>query len=94
MMLKVFSIFDSKVAAYLQPFFMRTKGEAIRAFTASLADPSSNFCKYPGDYTLFELGSYDDSTAEFVLNDSPVNLGVALEFLSSNLVPGDGYSSN
>lgn len=81
MIYKVFSVFDSKISAYMQPFFMRSRGEAIRAFSDILHDEKSAFAKYPEDYTLFELGEYDDSNACFHMTDTPYSIGVAVEFL-------------
>ena len=49
---KIFSVYDSKVEAYLQPFFMQTRGAAVRAITELVADPKHQFGKYPMDYTL------------------------------------------
>lgn len=79
MTLKVFSIFDIKAGAYLQPFFMATTGQALRAFTDSVNDKQSQFHKHPGDYTLFELGSYDDSVGKFKNLDALKPLGTAQE---------------
>lgn len=82
MILKVFCVYDSKVEAYMSPFFMHSRGQAIRSFTDTLADPSTQFSKHPGDFTLFELGEYDDSTAKFSMLNTPLSLGVASEFLA------------
>ena len=76
MILKVFGIFDSKVEAYLPPFMMKSKGEAIRALSNHLADPQHNFCKYAEDFTLFELGSWDDSNAKYDLLPTPHSIGL------------------
>jgi hypothetical protein len=65
MILKVFTIFDSAVGAYLPPFFARSKGEALRSFTEACNDEKTNFCKYPLDYSLMYLGEYDDGGALF-----------------------------
>lgn len=80
MIYKIFTVFDSKVGAYLQPFFMRSRGEAIRAYTDLCNDGKSEFTKYPEDYTLFELGEFSDMDAKFHMYDAPHSLGVALEF--------------
>lgn len=79
MMLKVFTIYDCKAEAYNQPFFMSTKAQAIRAFQDEVNNPQSLISKHPGDYTLFEIGEYDDSTATLTCHDAKINLGVALE---------------
>lgn len=80
MILKVFSVYDSKVEVYLQPFFMRTKGEAIRGFSDLVNDETTQFSKYKEDYTLYELGSFHDDTGLFDMLSKPVSIGVALEF--------------
>lgn len=71
----VFSIFDSKAEAYLQPFFSPNAGTATRALHQVVNDPSSNFCKFPADYTLFEIGSYNDATGDLDKLDVHTNLG-------------------
>lgn len=72
---KVYTVFDSKAQVYMQPFYMRADGEAIRAFRQSIARPGHQFADYPADYTLFGIGEYDDDTARFAQYDSFVNLG-------------------
>lgn len=80
-MLKIFSVYDSKVGAYLPPMFLRSKGEALRAFAAAAQSSEHQFCKYASDFTLFELGSFDDEKCKFTLNSTPISLGVAIEFV-------------
>ena len=67
MLLKVFTVFDSKAEAYLQPFYGKSKGEAIRSFIEAANDKQSQIGKYPEDFTLFDLGEFDDSTSRFNL---------------------------
>lgn len=86
MTLKVFCVFDSKVEAYMQPFFMKSRGEAIRGFTEVVNDPKTSIHKWPADYTLFELGSWDESKAKFELLSTPYSLGVGLEFVKEKPV--------
>jgi len=81
MILKVFSVFDSKIEAYMTPFFMTSKGQAIRSLCDTAQSPDSMFFKHPGDFTLFELGEYDDASATFNLHNTPFSLGVLIELL-------------
>lgn len=81
MILKIFSVYDSKVGAYLTPFFCRSTGEALRAFEQAAKDSSHNFCKYAEDFTLFEVGSFSDEKCQFVMKETPVSLGKAIEFI-------------
>jgi len=83
MKLKMYSIYDCKVEAYLPPMFMKSKGEFLRAFEEAANDPKSNIGKYPADYTAFELGSFDDSNCVFELYEAKVSLGTALEFVKT-----------
>lgn len=80
MKLKIYSVYDSKVEAYLQPFFLRSRGEALRAFQEVCSDPKSKFFKHGGDYTLFEIGEYDEISGLIESFKAKVSLGTALEF--------------
>lgn len=83
-MLKVFSVYDSKVEAYLNPIFLRSKGEAIRVFQAACNSGEHQFSAHPSDFTLFELGSWDEEKAKFTLHSTPISIGLALEFISKD----------
>lgn len=80
MILKVFSVYDVKAEAYLQPFFFVTKGQAVRAFVDSLADVNHAFAQHPDDYTLFLLGEFNDENGEFVADHQ--SLGNGLEYIA------------
>lgn len=80
---KVFTVFDSKAEIYLQPFMFQTKGQAVRVFQDSANDENHQFNKHAEDFTLFELGEYDDNTAQFKLHDTPAPIGKAIEFLKN-----------
>lgn len=81
MELEVFAVHDSKVGAYLRPFFCRTKGEAMRNWADSVNDTQSPFSKNPEDYCLFHLGSYNEDSGTFENLSAPTNCGVAREFI-------------
>jgi hypothetical protein len=81
MIMKIFSIYDSKAEAYNSPFYMQTQSLAIRAFTDEANNESSQIGKHPADFTLFYMGEYDDHTASFNLEDTKISLGVASEFV-------------
>lgn len=79
------AVFDSKVGAFMPPFFTRSRGEAIRSFQDAVNREGSNFKAHAGDYTLFELGSWDDLNAKFVLHETPHSLGLAIEFIDKEI---------
>lgn len=76
----VLSVYDSKVQAFAQPFFMRTRGEALRGWIDVCNDVSTQFYKYPEDFSLMELAEYDESTGRFDNLPAPSNLGLASTF--------------
>lgn len=83
-MLKVFSVYDSKADAYLQPFFVVNRAVAIRSFSSAAVDPASNFFRHPADFQLVELGEWDPSLGALVPSEKKVFLGSALEFAAAS----------
>lgn len=81
MSLKMFTVYDSKADSFIQPFFSQSTGTAIREFSAACNKQDHQFSKYAGDYTLFELGEFNQDTAKFQLAQSPLNLGLAITFI-------------
>ena len=79
---RIFTVFDEKAGAFLLPFFAPSRGLAIRSFTETVNQPDHVFNKHPADFTLFALGTYDDSSAMFDLAETPESLGLAIEFLT------------
>lgn len=56
----MYSIFDSKAAAFMQPFFSSANGMAVRAFSDLVQDAGHPVGKHPEDYSLFCVGGFDD----------------------------------
>lgn len=80
MIQQVFTVFDTKSEAFLNPFFSLAIGSAIRSFETACNEPGHDFQKYGADFTLFHLGAFDTNTAKFELLDAPQNLGLAITF--------------
>lgn len=85
MKLQVYCVYDKQVQAYLQPFYCRTLGEAIRSFTEAVNDPGKAFGKYATDYSLMGLGEFDDSSGMFLTHD-PVRAISATEVIEEPVV--------
>lgn len=79
----IFSIFDSKAEIYNTPIFLPAIGQARRTFGDQVNDDESPFGKHPEDYTLFHIGSYETDTAEITPLETPVSLGVAIEYIEN-----------
>lgn len=78
----VFSVFDSKAEAYLQPFFSHNRAVALRSFMSAVSDERHDFHRYAGDYTLFEIGCWDDHRGVIDMYDAHISLGVASQFIT------------
>lgn len=78
---ELFTVFDSAAKRYLPPFTAQTVEVAIRRFRESLKDPQHVFARFPEDYTLFHIGSFDAEKGLLIPLVTPHSLGVALSFL-------------
>jgi hypothetical protein len=83
----MFSVYDSKAETYQPPQAYPTAGMAIRSFAAGCNDPQSAFSRWPEDFVLFELGTYDDQTGLMVPHKCPLSRGVAIEFKDAVSAP-------
>ena len=77
---KIYTIFDSKALVFGNIFIQKTNGEAIRSFSEVANDPQSAICKYPEDFCLMEIGTFDDTKGQLTSLNAPINLGLAQEF--------------
>lgn len=62
MILQVFAVRDKAVDAFMPPFYARSKGEAIRSFSAAVGDGKHQFHNNRGDYELYQIGEFDDNS--------------------------------
>lgn len=67
MKIKVFSVYDSKVSIFGQPFFDQYEQSAIRNFSDAVNDssnPNNMWNKHPEDYSLFQIGEFDNENGK------------------------------
>lgn len=86
MILQVYTIYDKQVSAFMQPFFCRSRGEAVRSFTDAVNDPKSQFYRYAADYSLMFHGEWDDHSGLFAGVD-PIRIIGANEVLTDMQSP-------
>lgn len=79
-MTKIFAVYDNKAEAFMQPFFAETVGLALRAFQQNTENPDSVLYKYPNDFVLYEIGTFDDITGSLNNYEQNKNLGMAIEY--------------
>jgi len=81
---KVFSIFDSKAEIFWTPRFYLNAGVALRDFadavTATKGDNA--LAQHPEDYTLFEIGNWDENGGDWIGYDAKIALGVGIEYVN------------
>lgn len=87
MILKLFSIYDSKAENFNQPFAMSAAGQAIRWFEELSQDTNSTISRFPNDFVLYEIGTFDNSTGNIVNLDPKINLGLATQFQKPKNMP-------
>ncbi len=80
MKIKMYSVHDTKAAAYLQPWFQTKDALAIRNFADCVNDKNHNFGRHPEDYNLFQIGEFNDQNATIEPN-APKSLGNGIEFI-------------
>jgi len=87
MKLKVFVVYDSKTKAYGVPFVRDFTANAIREWSEvanNKSDKQNQISKFPADFTLFEIGSFDQTTGELQVNEAKQNLGLASEHVKES----------
>lgn len=91
MKLNVYTVLDKAVNAYLQPFYARGAGEAIRSFSDLANDGNTNIARHPEDFILMFLGEYDDASGLFNCQE-PMRLVGATEVIQMDprVVPEAG----
>ena len=83
MKFSICSVRDSKAGAFMIPFFTRNRDTGIRSVMMAMQDPSHEFYKFHDDYTLFELGVYDDDDGSFLVHPAPEVLVTGTALFSS-----------
>jgi len=79
----MFAIHDSKAKAYLPPFVMPEKGQAIRVFSDCINSDDHQFSKHPADYTLMHIATFDDSIGIVTSCELTESMANGLELVTS-----------
>lgn len=81
MILKIVAVRDAAVDAFMTPIFVHHVGAAIRQFGDEVKKPNSAFSGHPGDFELFELGEFDDSTGSATMLPMPRSISRGADFV-------------
>lgn len=61
----MFAVKDSAIDAFNRPFCAHTTATAIRSFTDEVNRQGSEMNSHPEDYSLHDLGTWDDGNGKF-----------------------------
>ena len=81
--LRMYALYDDGVKAYLRPFWSDYKANAQRSFRqlVNQTDNRDNMvANHPDQFTLFELGVFDEQSGIFSSHPIPLTLGNGLEY--------------
>lgn len=76
----MFAVYDSKAKVYCRPFFVAVEAVALRAFEGGANDESLEMGRHPEDFSLHQLGEFDDDTGVVKALEPHVNHGLASQF--------------
>jgi len=79
----LFSVYDSAAKLFLDPFVASTHEVAIREFRRIVNQAGHQFNRFPEDYTLYHLGTFDTESGTLIGSD-PRSLGIAQSFISND----------
>lgn len=64
MISNAYALFDTKGGFFGPPFFCQSHGEAIRVCIDAAQDMRSTIARYPSDFILHHIGTYDNTTGQ------------------------------
>ncbi|QCQ85107.1 nonstructural protein [Blackfly microvirus SF02] len=71
MMLDIFAVLDKKANAFGNPFTAPNLSTGIRSFKYAANDKTTEIGRFPEDFSLYHLGSFDTQTAKIDLMIEP-----------------------
>lgn len=63
-MLGIYSVKDRESKTFINPFAMQTDRDAKEGFRQVVNDDKSPYAKFPDDYELLKLGTFDPRSGE------------------------------
>jgi len=87
MKLKLFVVYDSKTDSWGVPFFKDFTANALREWAevaSEVSNKENKVAKYPGDFSLFEIGEYSMFDGQVHMYESRFNHGTALEHIKAD----------
>lgn len=79
MIQKLFAVYDSKALCFTAPYTAVNREVGLRVFYAAVNHQGSQMFAHPEDFTLFEVGEWDDETGVLTPKQH-ASLGLASSF--------------
>lgn len=80
----ILSVYDSKAEAYIEPIVVLNAAVGLRSFLYACNQEGHDFHSYAADYTLFELGTWDENTGIFDTYPAPLPVMNGLQARSTS----------
>jgi len=86
-MLKLFSIYDGKIRSFMRPFLDAHTGSALRSFEEACKEPSSPFAKFPQDFVMYEIGTFNEESGEVISYSPKIQIAAAIDYTRQQSAP-------
>jgi len=90
MKLVLCTAYDSVAGAFMTPFFVRSRGEAIRSFVDAINDDKHQFSKHGPDFSLYVVGEFDDNSGLISIPHEPERLITGFDARERVTIPESG----
>jgi len=90
MKLKLFVVYDQKTESYGVPFFRDFTANALREWSevaSNKGEKQNQIAKFPADFTLFEIGEFDQLSGVVRIYETKFSHGTALEHVKEMPLP-------
>lgn len=90
----IMTALDKKARAYCTPFFQAHADVGLRAFRIAVNDPTHPMALHPEDYSLWVIGTFDDSTGVITPQPTPVHVAEGINLVRNLERSGEGASND
>lgn len=77
----LYSIYDAKADMWTPPFVAHSDDAAKRIVAVSSLNSGTMVDKFPADFTLFRIGSWDEGTGALCVDEASTSLGTVLQII-------------
>jgi len=81
MLYVIVAVQDRALAAFNRPWYVQTRGFAIRAFSDEINKKDGQMRGHEDDFDLYILGSWDDETGAFENSTPPQQIAIGKNLL-------------